>query len=48
MSIHIIAKRGSKAEVVDEASNGKQARQQVSRWQGLKGKGWKVFSKVAK
>ncbi len=48
MSIQIVVKKGDTSEVVDEADNGKQAKQQVGRWQKLKGKGWKVFSKPAK
>jgi hypothetical protein len=32
--------------LIDEASNKKDAKQQVNYWQALKGKGWKVFSKA--
>ena len=48
MSIQILAKKGNKTTVLDDASNKKDAKQQVSYWQNLKGKGWKVFSKSAK
>ena len=44
--IEIIGKSKGKTEVLGDASNKKDAKQQVSYWQGLKGKGWKVFSKV--
>ena len=48
MSIQILAKKGNTTTVVDDANNKKDAKQQVSYWQGIKGKGWKVFSKPAK
>jgi len=32
--------------LIDEANTKKNASQQVNYWQNLKGKGWKVFSKV--
>lgn len=45
--IDIIAKpKSGKSQVIDEASNKKDARQQVDYWQNLKGKGWKVFTKA--
>jgi hypothetical protein len=45
--IEIIAKsKGGKSQVIDEANNKKDASQQVSYWQNLKGKGWKVFTKI--
>lgn len=48
MSIQILAKKGNRTTVVDDANNKKDARQQVNYWQSLKGKGWKVFSKPVK
>lgn len=46
--IEIIAKaKNGKVVLLDDASNKKDARQQVSYWQRLKGKGWKVFSKAS-
>jgi len=45
--IKIIAKsKSGKVVLLDDASNKKDANQQVNYWQELKGKGWKVFSKV--
>jgi hypothetical protein len=45
--IEIIGKpKGGKAFIIDEANTKKNASQQVNYWQNLKGKGWKVFSKV--
>jgi hypothetical protein len=45
--IEIIARpKSGKSVIIDEANNKKDAKQQVSYWQNLKGKGWKVFSKV--
>ncbi len=44
--IEIIGKANGKTEVLSDASNKKDAKQQVSYWQNLKGKGWKVFSKA--
>ena len=32
--------------IIDEASNKKDAKQQVNYWQGLKGKGWKISTRV--
>lgn len=48
MSILIVAKKGNKTTVLDDANNKKDAKQQVDYWQGLKGNKWKVFSKPAK
>lgn len=45
--IEIICKsKGGRSIVIDEASNKKDARQQVNYWQNLKGKDWKVFTKA--
>ena len=41
-----LCKENGKTVVLDDANNKKDAKQQVSYWQGIKGKGWKVFSKV--
>ena len=48
MSILIEARRGDKKEVVDEADNKKEARGKISYWQELKGKGWKISTRVIK
>jgi len=44
--INIIGKSNGKTEVLDDANNKKDAKQQVNYWQNLKGKGWRVFSKA--
>ncbi|MHC1598871.1 MAG: hypothetical protein ACXQT0_04755 [Candidatus Methanofastidiosia archaeon] len=48
MSILIVAKKGSKAEVVDETTNRKQAKKRLDHWEKLKGKGWRIFTKTAR
>jgi hypothetical protein len=45
--IEIIGKANGKTVVLDDASNKKDAKQQVSYWQTLKGKGWRVFTKTS-
>lgn len=44
--IEIIGKENGKTEVLSDASNKKDAKQQVNYWQNLKGKGWRIFSKA--
>ena len=46
MSIQIVVKKGNQFEVIDDAGNKKDAKCQVNYWQELKGRKWKVFSKV--
>jgi len=48
MSIQIVAKKGSQSEVVDETDSRKQAKKQLTQWEKIKGKGWKVFTTVKK
>jgi len=45
--IEIIAKsKSGKSIVIDEANTKKDASQQTNYWQGLKGKGWKISTRV--
>ena len=45
--IEIIAKpKGGKTQIIDEANTKKDANQQTNYWQGLKGKGWKISTRV--
>ena len=46
MPIEIIAKYGKIVEVVDDASNKKEAKASVDYWKAIKGKGWHIFTKV--
>ena len=48
MSIEIIARYGNQSEVVDDASNKKEAKANVDYWKAIKGKGWHIFTKVKK
>ncbi len=48
MSILIEARRGNKKTVVDEADNRKEAKGKISYWQEMKGRGWKISSRVVK
>jgi len=43
--IEIIGKHKGTKEVLDDANNKKDAKQQVSYWQKFLGKGWKIYSK---
>jgi len=45
--IKIIGKANGKTIMLDDANTKKNAKQQVDYWQRLKGKGWRVFSKVS-
>jgi len=45
MSIQIIAKKKNKTVVLDEATNKKDAEEQVNYWKNLKGKSWRITSK---
>jgi hypothetical protein len=44
--IEIIGKANGKTIVLDDADTKKNANQQVDYWKRLKGKGWRIFSKV--
>jgi len=46
MTILIEAKCKGTKEVLDEAKNKKEAKAQIDYWQAMKGRGWKISTKV--